>query len=229
MTTLDRLRPPTRPLDAEWSARTLETILTTPAPARHSGARRRLALTGAAVAGLLGLGGVAYAADLVPSAITDHFAETSSAEVTGVRRLASFTTTKNGPARSFEIWRGTDADGRDCIAVWERETATGPDFSGNCGDRPTDAWFNTTSESYALGDTPPPTTYYVYGEPALDGVTAVRVVGDHFAHTVAVDATTGGYAVAVPELDRGVSGRFATVEFLDEHGTVVGTRVLSEK
>lgn len=233
MTTLDRLRPPTPPLDPDWSARTVRTILAAPAPApaRTARTRRRLALAGGVGAGVLGIGGVAYAADLVPAVIADHFAQTSTAEVTGVHRLASFSTDKAGPARSFEIWRGTDADGRDCIAVLERGTGSGPDFSGNCGDRPTDAWFNTTSEAWTGGidDPPPPTTYYVYGEPALDGVTTVRVVGDGFAHEVAVDPATGGYAVAVPELDRGVSGRFATVQFLDARGAVVGTRWLSEK
>ncbi|WP_244929869.1 hypothetical protein [Nocardioides sp. W7] len=233
MNALERLRPETRPIDAEWSATTLEAILAShdPSPARRGGRRRRLALVGAATAGVLGLSGVAYAGGLVPALITDHFDETSQASVSGIHELASFTTTKSGTPRTFEIWRGTDADGLSCIAVLEAAATGGPDFGGNCGDYPLDAWFNTTNESWTgtVDDPPPPATYYVYGEPALDGVTTVRVLGDGFDHSVAVDPRTGGYAVAVPELDRGISGHFATVEFIDAQGVVLGTRDLSEK
>ena len=57
----------------------------------------------------------------------------------------------------------------------------------------------------------------------------MRVIGDEFEHTAPVDAKTGGYAVAIPELDRGISGHFAMVEFLDADDSVVGTEELSEK
>lgn len=233
MNTIERLRPEIRPLDAVWSADTLESILSShdPAPKRRSGTRRRLALVGATTAGVVGIGGIAYAAGLVPALITDHFDQTSPNGISNVHEVASFTSAKNGTARTFEIWRGTDTDGQSCTAVLEANGQFGPDFGGNCGDYPTDAWFNTTNESWrgSINDTPPPTTYYVYGEPTLPGVTSVRVVGDGFEHSVAIDATTGGYAVAIPELDRGVRGHFATVKFIDATGTVVGTSELSER
>ena len=72
----------------------------------------------------------------------------------------------------------------------------------------------------------PEPTYYVYGEPDLPGVVSVRVFGDGFVHTVPLDETTGGYAVAVPQLEVEVIGPFATVEFLDADGVVVGTEEL---
>ena len=129
--------------------------------------------------------------------------------IPNVHELASFTTVNNGPTHTFEIWRGTDANGLSCIAVLEANAKGGPDFGGNCGDYPTDAWFNTASESYkgTIDDTPPPAIYYVYGEPTLPGVKSVRVIGDGFEHTASVNKT-GGYAVAIPELDRGISGHF---------------------
>jgi len=129
--------------------------------------------------------------------------------IPNVHELASFTTVNNGPTDTFEIWRGTDANGLSCIAVLEANAKGGPDFGGNCGDYPTDAWFNTASESYkgTIDDTPPPAIYYVYGEPTLPGVKSVRVIGDGFEHTASVNKT-GGYAVAIPELDRGISGHF---------------------
>lgn len=233
MNALEQLRPEVRPLNAEWSTGTLETIFAShePSPQRRGGKGRRFALVGATAAGILGIGGVAYAAGLVPAIISDHFVQTSPTSVTNVHELASFTTTKTGTTRTFEIWRGTDADGLSCIAVLETAAKGGPDFGGNCGDYPTDAWFNTTTESYSgtINDTPPPLTYYVYGEPTLPGVTSVRVIGDGFEYTAPVDAKTGGYAVAIPELDRGISGHFATVEFLDADDSVVGTKELSDK
>lgn len=232
MNTLEPLRPEIRPIDAEWSTETLETIFASydPAPKPRDAKGRRLVVVGATAAGILGLGGVAYATGVVPTMITDHFAQTSSAAVTDVHELASFTTAKGGTDRSFEIWRGTDVNGRSCTAVVEADAKGGPDFSGNCGAYPTDAWFNTASQSYkgSIDDAPPPSIYYVYGEPTLPGVTEVRVTGDGFEHVTAVNAT-GGYAVAIPELDRGISGPFATVEFLDASDAVIGTKELSEK
>ena len=54
-------------------------------------------------------------------------------------------------------------------------------------------------------------------------------MGDGFGHSVTVIVTTGGYVVAIPELDRGVNGLFVTVGFLDAIGAVVGTSSLREK
>ncbi len=233
MNIIERLRPAACPLDAEWSAATLESIFAAnPAPSSgRRNTRRWLAVASAATAATLGLGGVAYATGLVPGTITDFFDNTSTAEVSNVHEVASFTTADDGSVRSFEIWRGTDADGLSCTAVLETAAKGGPDFGGNCGDYPTDAWFNTTNESWSgtIDDAPPSSTYYVYGEPVQPNVTDVLVVGERFEHSVAVDAATGGYAVAIPELSGDVTGEFATVEFLDASGSVVATRVLSEK
>lgn len=233
MNTIDQLRPEVRPLESEWSAATLTSILSTESPSMISARTmgRRLSLVGAATAGALGLSGVAYAAGLVPAAITDHFDWISPSAVSDVHEVASFSIESGGKTRALEIWRGTNASGQSCTAVLEAKGKFGPQFGGNCGDYPTDAWFDTTSEGYkgTIDDPPPPITYFVYGEPTLAGVTSVRVVGHGFAHSAAVDPTTGGYAVAIPELARGVRGQFATVEFIDATGSVVGTRELSEK
>ncbi|MBS4752006.1 hypothetical protein KG112_04195 [Nocardioides sp. zg-ZUI104] len=113
----------------------------------------------------------------------------------------------------------------------EAEGRFGPELGGYCADAPTDAWFDRTSESYAgtIEDTSPASTYFVYGEPDLPGVRRVRVRGAGFAHEVALDPGTGGFAVALPELGDSVSGDFAQVDFLTANGTVLGTRTLSEK
>lgn len=234
MKVIERLRPEAQPMDAEWSAATLEGIFAAqPSSALTSrgGSGRGFALVGAATAAALGLGGVAYAAGIVPASVTEFFTDTSAAAVSDVHEVATFKTSDNRVVRTFVIWRGTDANGLSCTAVLEAGSKGGPDFGGNCGDHPTDAWFNTTNESYAgtIRVAPPPSTYYVYGEPTVEGVTEVRIVGAGFEHTVPIDASTGGYAVAIPEVTRGVSGEFAIVEFLDASGAVVGTRTLSEK
>lgn len=231
MNTVERLRPEIRPLDAEWSATTIEGIFASEPKPGPSKARRprRLVLVGATAAGLFAVGGVSYAGGLIPSSVTEDLGWVSSSKVSGVHEVASFAIETDGRSRSLTIWRGTSSDGLSCTAVLEEKGKFGPEFGGNCGDYPTDAWFDTTSESYRMGETPPSPTYFVYGEPTLPGVTSVRVVGDDFTHTVAVDPTTGGYALAIPEIERGVSGRFATVEFVDADGNVVGTRDLSEK
>ncbi len=233
MNTIERLRPDLRPLDTEWSATTLEAILSSHVPAspRRSSNGRRLALVGAATAAMLGVGGAAYAIGLVTAFIADELDWISSSEVSDVHEIASFSFDSLGETRSFEIWRGTNDDGMSCTAVLEAEGNFGPEFGGNCGDNPTDAWFDRTSESYqgTIDDTPPPSTYFVYGVPGVAGVTTVRVFGDGFDHRVDVDPATGGYAVAVPELGQGVRGHFATVEFLGADGSVLGTRELSEK
>lgn len=233
MNTIEDLRPELRPLDPAWSASTLERILSDesrPGPSKARGARpRMIVLAGVGAAAVLGAGGVAYASGLVPSIISNELDWISSSSVTDVHEVASFTATRDGHTRAFEIWRGTNEDGLSCTAVLEAEGKFGPEFGGYCGDYPTDAWFDRTTVSYQMGDVPPPATYFVYGEPTLPGVVSVRVVGDGFEHRTTVDPTTGGYAVAIPELGRSVSGHFATVELLDAAGNVVATRELSEK
>lgn len=230
---VESLRPEVRPLDAEWSATTLEAILSshTQSPSHSKPTRRRFALVGAATAAVLGVGGVAYATGLVPGFVDDELDWISTSDVADVHEVASFSLESHGKTRAFEIWRGTNEDGMSCAAVLEAEGQFGPNFGGYCGDNPTDAWFDRTSEPYTgtINDAPPPSTYFVYGEPDVAGVTSVRVFGKGFDHSVAVDRTTGGYAVAIPELGNGLSGHFATVQFLDPSGTVVGTRQLSEK
>jgi hypothetical protein len=233
MNTIERLRPEIRPLDADWSVSTLESILSSENapgdPARTR--RRRLGLVGAWTAALLGIGGVSYATGLVPGFIADELDWISPGTVSNIHEVASFSISTSGKTRSFVIWRGTNAAGQSCTAVLEPNGKFGPNFGGNCGDYPTDAWFDTTREPYkgTIEDTPPPATYFVYGEPALPGVTSVRVIGEGFAHTAAVDPATGGYAVAIPEFEGGVRGHFATVEFVDANGTIVGTSELSER
>lgn len=233
MNNLERLRPEAQPFDAEWSASTLQRIFASPPPMRNqrgAGARRLGLAAGVGVA-VFGVGGAAFAAGLVPASVTDFFSNTSPTKVSDVHALASFTTSDDSGIRTFDLWRGTNGRGQDCTAVVEAGASGGPDFGGNCGDYPTDAWFNTTNESYAgtIDDPMPPSTYYVYGEPELAGVAQVRVVGRGFDHLVPVDEATGGYAVAVPEIQTVPSGRFAVVEFLDTDGRIIGTQTLSEK
>lgn len=233
MNTVERLRPEPQPLDPAWSASTLERIFSDESRPGPSKAKRRrprmIVLAGAGAAAVLGAGGVAYASGLVPSIISNELDWISSSSVTDIHEVASFTVTRDGETRAFEIWRGTNEDGLSCSAVLEADGKFGPDFGGYCGDYPTDAWFDRTTVSYKMGDEPPPATYFVYGEPERRDVTRVRVTGDGFEHRTTVDRTTGGYAVAIPELGQGVSGHFATVEFLDATGNVIGTRELREK
>ncbi len=230
MNTLERLRPDPRPLDAEWSAATLESILSDfdPSTVRRGRKGRRSTVI---VASILGLGGVAYATGLVPALVSDDLDAISPSEVSNVHEVATFSTGRDGRTRTFEIWRGINERGQSCTSVLEAQGKFGPEFGGYCGDYPTDAWFDRTSESWrgTINDTPPPSTVFVYGEPTLAGVTTVRVLGDGFEHDVQVDQRTGGYAVAVPELGQHISGHFATVEFLDAAGNVVGRSELSEK
>jgi hypothetical protein len=235
MNTIERLRPEIRPLDAGWSANTLEGILSSEGPSKvpaRARGRRRLALVGAATAGALGIGGVAYATGVVPGFIADELDWVSPTTVSHVHEVASFSFQTNGKTRSFVIWRGTNASGNNCTAVLEAKSTVGPEFGANCLNHPTDAWFDRTSESYRgdINDTPPPGTYFVYGEPPMSGVVSVRVFGDRFDHTVQIDRATNGFATAIPELTgTQPSGHFATVEFLATDGTVLGTRGLFEK
>lgn len=229
MKTVEDLRPEIRPLEADWSAATLEDIFASTPRRTPSRSRRRLVVAGATVGGVLAVGGVAYAGGLIPSLVSTELDWISPSSVSDVREIATFTAETDGKTRTFEIWRGTNTDGQSCTAVLEAQGDLGPNFGGYCGNDPTDAWFDRTTVSYRMGERPPAATYFVYGEPTLPGVTEVRVFGDGFDHSVAVDPATGGYAVPIPELGRGVSGPFATVEFIDSAGSVVGTRVLSEK
>jgi hypothetical protein len=201
-----------------------------PRPRRRYRRIGRAAIAGTAVA-LVGVGGLAYAGGLVPSFIADELGQVSPSAVTDVHFVASFTVDPGGKNRRFEIWRGTNADGQSCTSVYEAKGRFGPEFGGNCGPNPTDAWYDRTSESYrgTINDTPPPSTYFVYGEPTLPGVVRVRVTGARFDHAVPVDPRTGGFALAVPELSSSVRGPFATVEFLAADGTILGTRTLAEK
>ena len=230
MKTIDQLRPPVRPLDVEWSATTLEAILSSHAPTSSPSSKsRRVALVGAVAAAVIGVGGVAFATGLVPGFVTDELDRISSSDLSGVHEVASFSLDSNGLNRSFEIWRGTNNDGMSCTAVLEAGGRFGPQFGGSCGDWPIDAWYDATSESSKIGEVMPESTIFIFGEPEMTGVTDVRVFGEGFDHTVAVDPDTGGYAVAIPELPPAPRGHFATVTFLSADGSVLGVRELSEK
>jgi hypothetical protein len=191
------------------------------------------AVLGTATATLIGVGGVAYATGLVPSFISDQLDRTSPSEVSNIHQVGSFKLQVGSTDRQFEIWRGTNTKGQSCTSVYQSTIPDGNEFGGNCGDYPTDAWFDTTSQSYSgtIDATPPPSTYFAYGEPKIAGVTRVRVTGAQFEHTVPLDPATGGFAVALPEVttEGSVSGPFANVEFLSQDGTVLGSRELVEK
>ena len=79
-----------------------------------------------------------------------------------------------------------------------------------------------------------PATLYVYGEPANAAVTRVRVHGSGFTHTTKVDARTGGYAVAVPEVTSAThterAGQVvATLDFLAADGQELDTLTVRDR
>ena len=134
MKVIERLRPEAQPMDAEWSAATLEGIFAAqPSSALTSrgGSGRGFALVGAATAAALGLGGVAYAAGIVPASVTEFFTDTSAAAGSDVHGVATFKTSDNRVVRTFVIWRGTEAKGLSCTPVLEACSKGGPDFKRN--------------------------------------------------------------------------------------------------
>lgn len=229
--TIAQLRPEAAPLDSDWSARTLRTIISTPDTARS---HRLPWVVGLTTAALLGTGGVAYAVGGVPEFISAEFDWISSAQVHDERRVASFTLAPGATPRTFEVWRAENASGETCTVVLEADGRLGPTFGGACGEQPVAAWFGWTSEAYLASEPTPSATLYVYGEPADPDVRRVRVRSGDFTHTVDVDRETGGYAVAMPEVTSDwwterAGQLVATVDFLNAGGVVLATHTLRDR
>lgn len=231
--TIRRIRPDVEPLDAAWSAHTLQRITQTPATGRPR-SRRGLKAIALTAATLVGTGSAAYAAGLVPAFITQEFDWISSSQVHDERRVASFEVPTGEGVRTFEVWRAVNDNGETCTVILEEQARFGPTFGGACAQDPAEAWFGWTTESGKASEPMPPATLYVYGEPDNAAVQQVRVHGTGFTHTTDIDPDTGGYAVAVPEITSDAwterAGQVvATVDFLDENGLQVDSQTLRDR
>lgn len=229
--TLEQIRPTVEPVDATWSARTLHDITRAPAPRpRH----RRLRIAAVSTVALLGTGGVAYAAGVVPAFVTQQLDWISPSDVRHERRVASFSVPTEEADRTFEIWRGENRAGQTCTVVHEADGRFGPTFDGACAEDPARAWFGWTAESSKVNEPMPAATLYVYGEPGDSHVRQVRVEAAGFTRTAEVDRTSGGYAVAIPEVTSDSwterAGQVvATVDFLDAKGLTLSSHIVRDR
>ena len=176
-----------------------------------------------ATTAVIGTGGVAYAAGMVPAFISEEFEWISPAEVHGERRVASFNVSAGDRVRTFQVWRADNDQGETCTVTVEAQGRFGPSFDGACAQDPALGWFGWTAESSKITEPMPAATLYVYGEPADSAVRQMRVHGESFTNTADVDPVTGGYVVAVPEVTstshiERAGQVVATVSFLDETG-----------
>lgn len=228
--TVEQIRPRVEPLDTTWSARTLQDITNTPVSQPRNRRLKTFAVTAAA---LLGTSGVAYAAG-VPAFVTEQFDWISTSDIQDERRVGSFQVPTDETARTFEIWRAENSSGQTCTVVLEADGRFGPNFGGACAVDPAQAWFGWTSESAKIDEPMPGATLFVYGEPVNSQVRQVRVQAAGFIHTAAVDQSTGGYAVAIPEVTSDLwterAGQVvATVDFLDEVGLTLSSHTLRDR
>lgn len=229
---IDQMRPECPTLDAEWSARSLSSILEEIQRQRAPRGVRRVTLAAAGL--VIATGGIAYATGNVPAFIAEGFDQISPSEVHDMRRIASFTLESGTSAREFEVFRATNKAGETCTMVEETDARFGPSADGACAIDPVDGWFSWTAESARIGERFPDSTLYIYGErPSVD-VTSVRAFGEGFDHIVQVDPATGGFASAIPEVtlkEHGeVAGRtIATLEYRASNGTVLDTKSIQER
>lgn len=234
MNTIERLRPEPTPLDAEWSATTLASILATPttatAPASR-GRRFRVVAAGLVGAGVLGTG-VAYAGGFVPQFVTDAFdrLDTQSGvefDVTGVKPIADFTIPDG---TRYTVWRGQNAAGGSCEAIQEDRPGTDNDnfhvgcFSGDTIDHYEQVSFGWSQLPETEGEPQNPMYYLAYGESPTASATSVRITGEGTDVTLPIDPTTGGFGGNLPGL---VSPEVGLVDlaysFLDANGVEVAS------
>lgn len=231
--TIRQIRPDVEHLDPAWSTQTLERITHAPATSRPRMNKgiKAAALTAAA---LVGTGGAAYAAGLIPEFITREFDWISPSQVHDEHLVGSFELPTGEGVRTFEVWRAVNDSGATCTVVLEEKAKFGPTFGGACAQDPAQAWFGWTTESAKSSEPMPPAALYVYGEPDSAAVRQVRVHGTGFTHTVDIDPETGGFALAVPEITSDTwterAGQVvATVDFLDENGLRIGSQTLHDR
>ncbi|MFS3129804.1 hypothetical protein ACLM5J_15490 [Nocardioides sp. Bht2] len=245
---VESLRPAPEALDPAWSVDTLEAILAAPDPTAPRRRRARV-LAGLAGVAVLGLGGAAWAAGLLPGG--NEAPESVRKEVSkwggdadGLRTVADVTLTDG---TGFVIWQ---AEGdRSCMAIshtrpgtprnqmWNGSTGCGTgDLSADSAGR---VW--VVREGAAAPGEPgwrtAPWYPVAYGV-TKTGATEVRMHGtlawteDRIDLTIPVDPKTGGFAAALdgvswpagnyPETTtKALSG--LTFDYLDADGTVLAT------
>ncbi len=196
--------------------------------------RRGLKALAATTVTIIGTSGVAYASGLVPAFVSEEFDWISNAKIHNERLVGSFTVPAGEGVRTFKVWRAENDAGETCTLVLEAKARFAPTFDGACAQDPAQAWFGWTAESARSSEPMPPATLYVYGEPANAAVTRVRVHGSGFTHTTKVDARTGGYAVAVPEVTSAThterAGQVvATLDFLAADGQELDTLTVRDR
>lgn len=207
MNTLESLRPQPQPLDPAWSATTLESILAEPVahvPASRS--RRRLAISAAVAAGLVGIGGVAYASGLVPDSVRAAFDDLDrhsgeDFDVSGIASIADFTLPDG---TRYTVWRGTNASGGSCEAIREDRPGDEHDdfgvgcYFGDSADRYDQLKFGWAQLPERAGEPQNPMHYLAYGEATDAEARSVRIVGDGTAVTLPIDPVTGGFGGNLP-------------------------------
>ena len=239
--TITALAPTPEPMEPEWSATTLASILADQPEAPRATApwwrrtRRRAAALVAAGAITLTAGtavAVGGPIDVVRDAILD-FSNQPNTTGNGLGKLddpqlvAQFRLEDGG---IFALWIATSSTGKVCYAssdgVWNGEgTPTKSELEYGCGGQvitPDAQHTQPLTRPDQLGgffkDTDGPIVYGV--SPYPDAVKA-RVQGDGVDRTLPVRADSQGYGAAIPE----ASGTKAvTVTYLDESGHELGSR-----
>lgn len=200
-------------------------------PAPRTRSRRLVTMASAFTVGALGLGGVAYAAGLVPEFVTDAFDELDAVspdafDVTGIKPIAAFDL-PDGTA--VTVWRGTNESGGSCEAI--REDRAGEDedqfgascFDGSDRDFYERITFSQVQKPEAPGAAQNAMYFIAYGDAPSREATRVRIVGNGTDVTVPVDATTAGFGGHLTSLVPPPDGEVVelTLTFLDARGSTI--------
>lgn len=190
-------------------------------PAARRSKSRRLATASAFTVGALGLGGVAYAAGLVPQFVTDAFdtldqTSPEAFDVTGIKPIADFAL-PDGTA--VTVWRGKNAQGGSCEAVREdRKGEADDNFQASCFDGDSRGYyerltFSQIQKQEAPGEAQHPMYFIAYGEAPSPDATQVRITGGGTDVTVPVDATTAGFGSYLTDLAPPADGELVELTF----------------
>lgn len=204
---LETLRPGTPPVDATWSAVTLESILTTPVATQQRRKWVRYAAAGVTGAVLVG-GGVAYATGTVPSFVTNDAHRGARAvgepDKAPDMRLIVDLILPNGTR--FAAWRGRSNRVECTITAsdWDGHEYAGDGGAGCVTQEKGQADLNRYQVMWA-GDYGHRQYYPVlFGDTALHAATRVLVTGTlnltglPIHATIPVDPDTNAFSLVLP-------------------------------
>jgi hypothetical protein len=214
---LAALRPSHTDPDPAWSEHELARIMADQTTPGRRSIRRRVLVPLVVGIALAATAGVAYAAGLVPSIITDRLDDAGSDPLGRVGPSRLLLDMRLSDGTHLQIWRADNAAGGECEVVTKNLAA-----GAHPGDFGLTCWAGPPARTSSIGILRPEDSDYndlpvLYGERPEDltRATSVHISGPGVDTTLEIGRKNGGFGRELPPTRRGVT---FIVTYLDTSG-----------